>query len=656
MHFPLLQDLVILLVFSIIVVFILNRLKTPSILGFLLTGVLIGPHGLSLIKAVEEVEIISEIGVILLLFIIGLEMSIKQLISIRKTVFVGGAFQVGVTVIVASLIYYSLGFPLNESVFIGFLFSLSSTAIVLKVFKDRNELNTPHGKNVLAILIFQDLIVVPMMLVTPIIAGTSGDVTQSVLSLTLKTILVIVITIISARYLVPKLMHSIAKTESKELFLLTTFSICFAVAFLTSEAGLSLALGAFLAGLIISESEYSHQATSTILPFGELFTSLFFVSVGMLLDLSFFINNLGLVFLLVIGVFIVKSIIASLAVAILKYPPKTIIITGVSLFQVGEFAFILSKVGLDNNLLSEFTNQLFLSVSVISMLLTPFVIILSEKIAFGVLNINRTQKLTKTDENVDFQDSPIYENHLVIIGYGLNGSNLVKAAEYMKISYVIIEHNPDSIQKIKEEGYPIIVGDATKDYVLKSVNLIQARAVVVAISDPEATKIILSKIRQISQSLYTIIRTRFVKEIEDLHALGADEVIPEEYETSIQIFTRVMHNFLIPKKEIQHFTKSLRTDDYSFFQAKANASKTFNLPEIPDFNITTLKVNCDSGKILKKTIGEIDIRNKYGINILSIKRKNQFVDIVKPTEKICRNDVLFVQGKPENIEEFSKLL
>lgn len=656
MHFPLLQDLVILLVFSIIVVFILNRLKTPSILGFLITGALIGPHGLSLIRAVEEVEIISEIGVILLLFIIGLEMSIKQLISIRKTVFVGGAFQVGVTVLVATIIYYNFGYPLNESVFIGFLFSLSSTAIVLKVFKDRNELNTPHGKNVLAILIFQDLIVVPMMLVTPIIAGISEDVTQSILSLTLKTIFVIVITVISARYLVPKLMHSIAKTQSKELFLLTTFSICFAVAFLTSEAGLSLALGAFLAGLIISESEYSHQATSTILPFGELFTSLFFISVGMLLDLYFFLNHIGLVILLVIGVFVVKSTIAAIAVAILKYPSKTVIITGLSLFQVGEFAFILSKVGLENNLLSDFTNQLFLSVSVISMLFTPFVIILSQKIAFRVLNINRTQKLINTVINKESQESYNYENHLVIIGYGLNGSNLVKAAEYMKIPYVIIEHNPESIQSIKEKGYPIIIGDATKDFILKSVNLVKARAVVVAISDPEATKVILSKIRHISQSLYTIIRTRYVKEIEELHALGADEVIPEEYETSIQIFTRVMHNFLIPKKDIQHFTKSLRTDDYKFFQAKTNASKTFNLPEIPEFNITTLKVNCDSGKILNKTIGELDVRNKYKINILSIKRNKHFIDIVKPSEKICRNDVLFVQGKPENIEEFSKIL
>lgn len=656
MHIPLLQDLVILLVFSIVVVFILNRLKTPSILGFLITGVFIGPHGLSLIKAVEEVEIISEIGVILLLFIIGLELSIKQLISIRRTVFVGGAFQVGVTVIVATLIYYSFGYSLNESVFVGFLFSLSSTAIVLKVFKDRNELSTLHGKNVLAILIFQDLIVVPMMLVTPIIAGSSEDTTQGILSLTLKTTVVIVITIISARYLVPKLMHSIAKTESKELFLLTTFSICFAVAFLTSEAGLSLALGAFLAGLIISESEYSHQATSTILPFGELFTSLFFISVGMLLDLSFFINNLGVVFLLVVGVFIIKSIIAALAVTILKYPSKTIIITGVSLFQVGEFAFILSKVGLEYNLLSNYTNQLFLSVSVITMLLTPFIIILSEKIAFSVLNLRGSQTLVDSEEHEFLEEQQVYENHLVIIGYGINGSNLVKAAEYMKIPYVIIEHNPESIQSIKEKGFPLIIGDASKDFVLHSVNLNQARAVVVAISDPDATKVILSKIRQISQSLYTIIRTRYVKEIEELHAMGADEVIPEEYETSIQIFTRVMHNFLIPKKEIQNFTKSLRTDDYSFFQAQANASKTYNLPEIPEFNITTLKVNCDSGKILKKSIGELDIRNKYGVNILSIKRKSIFIDIVKPSERIFRNDTLYVQGKPESIEEFSKLL
>ena len=308
MHIPLLQDILILLGCSTLIVFALQKFKLPSIIGFLLTGIIIGPYGLSLINAVEQVEILSEIGVILLLFVIGMELSIKQLVSIKKTVLVGGLIQVGLTAITTGTIYYFLGYPWNASVFVGFLFSLSSTAVVLKTLQDRKEISAPHGKNALAILIFQDIIVVPMMLITPLIAGVSDNIGLSVLSLLLKFAVVLVITIISTRYIVPNLMHAVARTNSKELFLLVTITICIAIAFLTSEIGLSLALGAFIAGLIISESEYSHQATSVILPFRELFTSFFFVSVGMLLDLNFFLGNIPLILLLVLGVFIVKSI------------------------------------------------------------------------------------------------------------------------------------------------------------------------------------------------------------------------------------------------------------------------------------------------------------------------------------------------------------
>jgi len=656
MHFPLLQDLVILLVCSILVVFILNRFKIPSILGFLFTGVIIGPHGLSLIKAVSEVEVMSEIGVILLLFVIGMEISIKQLLSIKKTVFIGGSVQVGLTVLIATSIYYLLGYPLNESVFIGFLFSLSSTAIVLKVFQDRNELDTLHGRNALGILIFQDLIVVPMMLLVPILSGASTDITNSIVTLLIKAVIVVAITIISARYLVPKLMYVIAKTGSKELFLLTTITICFAVTFLTSEAGLSLALGAFLAGLIVSESEFSHQATSIVLPFKELFTSLFFISVGMLLDLPHFFDNFLMVIVLVVSVFIIKSLITSLAVLILKYPPQTVILTGVSLFQVGEFAFILSKVGIEYNLLSESSNQLFLSVSILSMLLTPFIIIFSERIAYGVLKINFLNNLYKEKKHVQEEFANELENHLVIIGLGVNGSNLVKASKFMKIPFVVIEFDAERAKLFKSEDIPVVYGDATEDHILDAVKLDRARAAVVAISDRKETKTVLSKIRHISQSLYTIVRTRYIKDVEELHALGADEVIPEEYETSIEIFNRVLHNFLVPQEDIDNFTNALRSDDYLFFQKKFQPAKDYKLPEIEDFNITSLKVTKDTSQLFRKTIGELSIRNNYNINILSIKRHKNFINVVKPTDKICRGDILFVQGKQQNIDKFSKLI
>lgn len=325
MHFPLLHDILIILGLSVIIVFILGRFKLPSVLGFLITGVIIGPGAFALIGAIEEVETMSEIGVILLLFVIGMELSLKQLASIRKTIFIGGFLQVGLSIAIATGFTKILGFGWNESVFLGFLFSLSSTAIVLKILQDRNEISAPHGRNALGILIFQDLIVIPMILLTPILAGNTTNIGLALLTLLLKSAVVIIITYVAARYLVPRLMHFIARTKSKELFMFTTLTLCFAVAFLTSEAGLSLALGAFLAGLIVSESEYSHQATSMILPFKELFTSFFFISIGMLLDVNFFIENSGIILLVVLGVFILKVAITALAVAFLKYPPRVVL-------------------------------------------------------------------------------------------------------------------------------------------------------------------------------------------------------------------------------------------------------------------------------------------------------------------------------------------
>lgn len=659
MHLPLLQDLLILLVFSVAIVFFLQRIKLPSILGFLITGTIIGPYGLSLVNAVDQVEIISEIGVILLLFVIGMELSLKQLASIKKTVFIGGLIQVGLTVLVAGSSYYSLGYSWNESVFVGFLFSLSSTAIVLKVFQDRNEISSPHARNALAILIFQDIIVVPMMLVTPLMAGVSSDLTMTVISLLVRSGIVVGITIVSARYIVPKLMHAIAKTGSKELFLLTTITICFAVAFLTSEAGLSLALGAFLAGLIISESEYSHQATSIILPFRELFTSFFFISVGMLLDLNFFKSHLWVILLVVLLVFFIKSAIASLAIAILRYPPRTILLTGLSLFQVGEFAFILSKVGIEYNLLSEQTNQYFLAVSIVSMLLTPFVIIFSERISMAVLRSWMGKVFQKKNNNMLPETDEFTEelsNHLIIVGYGINGSNLAKAARYSKIPYLVIELNAQIVRTERAKNIPILFGDAAQDHIMEMVHLSKARAVVIAISDATATRSIITNIRAVSQSVYLLVRTRYVREINELLALGADEVIPEEFETSIEIFSRVLHNFLVPEDDIVHFVDTIRSDNYELFKTQKKLPSTIRTTKIPDFQITCLRINSDGGKLVGKSLKDINVRAVYGVNILAISRNDEMIYDINPDVKLKQNDLLYVNGSQEHIEQFHRLI
>ncbi len=660
MHLPLLKEIILLLSFSVVIVYFLQKLKLPSILGFIVTGILIGPYGFSLINAVEQVNLISEIGVIMLLFVIGMELSIKQLAAMKKTVFVGGGFQVAVTVLIAAIAYFLLGHSWNQSVFIGFLFSLSSTAIVLKILQDKGEITAPHGRNALAILIFQDIIVVPMMLFTPLLAGQSENLIMSVLVLLLKISAVALITYLSAKYIVPQFMHLIAKTRSKELFLLTTIAICFLVVFITDKAGLSVGLGALLAGLIISESEYNHQATSIILPFRELFTSFFFISIGMMLDLGFFVRHIGIIFIILLAVIIVKSFIAGVAVMILKYPARTIILTGLSLFQIGEFAFILSKVGIENHLLTEETKQYFLAVSIFSMLATPFIMMFSERIANWITGFKTVRRLSLKSAkraNTDMEArSERYENHLIIIGYGINGSNLAKAAQFSHIPYVVVELNAATVQREKEKGIPILYGDATQTHILNEVNVAGSRAVVIVISDSAATKTIIKNIRFISQSVYLLVRTRFVKDTQELLDMGADNVIPEEFETSIQIFSFVLQNFLVPEDDIEQFTHIIRDDNYDLFKNQKTRRKTFQPAQLPDFNITCMRINTDSGRFVGHPLKEMNLRANYGINILAVSRGENMIEQLDPNDVLQQDDIIYVNGKPENIEKFQRLI
>ena len=656
MHFPLLQDIVVLMGFSVVVVLLLQRLRLPSVLGFLITGIIIGPFGFGLIENPDQIEVLSEIGVILLMFVIGMELSLKQLASMKRTVFLGGFMQVGLSIGVTAILFYVLSFSWIEAVFIGFLFSLSSTALVLKILYDRNELTSPHGRMSLGILIFQDLIVVPMMLVTPIMAGNSTNVLNEVLFLVLKSALVLALTYIGAKYVVPRAMHLIARSKSKELFLLATIALCFTVAFVTASAGLSLAFGAFLAGLIISESDYSHQATSIILPFRELFISFFFISIGMLLDLDFFMKNGWVILLMVLVVFIVKGGLVSLTAAVLNYPLRTVLLTGMALFQVGEFAFILSRIGIEYGLLSPQMNQYFLSVSVFTMLLTPFVFLFSgrsvnfilQKISPGPASARVTREISLSEER---EDGP--EDHLLIIGFGINGTNLAKAAKYADIPYMILELNAQIVKEEKAKGEPIIYGDAVQEHMLEAVNVKKARVVVVAISDPRATKTIVSNIRQISPSVHIVVRTRYVKEIETLLALGADEVIPEEFETSIEIFSRVLTNFLVPIDELENLVDSVRADNYQVFQSHKRL-QTFSSSTIPDFKISCVRVMAEGGPVVGKTIEEVDVRKNFGVNVLAVSRHGKMIKTVFPNVKLLRDDLVFVSGDQEHIDSFYK--
>jgi CPA2 family monovalent cation:H+ antiporter-2 len=661
MEIPLLSDIVIILGLAVFVILLFQRFKLPTVLGFLITGIIAGPHGLSLVKASHEVELLAEIGVILLLFIIGMEFSLKSLVAIKRAVLLGGATQVVLTILVVAGLSSLLNYSWNEAVFLGFLFSLSSTAIVLKLLQEKAEINSPHGKAILAILIFQDIIVVPMMLFTPMIAGETDNLFLSLLILAIKGVLVIAVVYISARFVVPNLLYRIAQTKSNELFILSIVVICFAVAWLTSSIGLSLALGAFMAGLIISESEYSHQATSHILPFHEIFTSFFFVSIGMLLDLKFLINNLLVVLVLVLLTFIIKGLIASIAAKLLGYPIRTVALVGLSLFQVGEFAFILSITGIKEGLLNEITNQYFLSVSLMTMAITPFILnnyhTISRKITAVIAPKKGAISTQKLNERLSVnEEKKAYNDHIVIIGFGINGKNVAYAAKNAKIPYVILELNAVTVREERLKGEPILYGDAIQSGILGHVNIQKARVAVIAISDPVATKRIIANIREFSARVYIIVRTRFIAEMEINYKLGADEVIPEEFETSIEIFTRVLTKYLVPKDQIEQFVRNIRSDNYVMFRSlSTNGNKPNNFEiELPDVQIATLHVQQSKNSVVGRPLYKSNLRNNYGITIVGIKRSNELIDDIKADTEILQDDILYVFGKAEQIDNFNK--
>ncbi|MFH0957828.1 MAG: cation:proton antiporter [Pseudomonadota bacterium] len=646
MEIPLFKDIVVICGLAIIVVFVCQRFRVPNIVGFLLTGVLAGPHCLGLIKNLSDVEELAEIGVVCLLFTIGIEFSLRNLIRIRSLVVIGGTVQVGLTIATGALLAYVVGLPGNMSIFFGFLLSLSSTAIVLKILQQRSESESPHGKLSLGILIFQDVIVVVMILVSPILAGKSSSIGMDLLDLAIKTISILLVVFVAANWLAPSFFYQLARLRNQQLFLLGIVLVALGATWLTSAFGLSLALGAFIAGLIVSESDFSERALGNILPFRDLFTSFFFVSIGMLLNISYVLQNAFLVFTAALIVMTVKFLAAGSAAIILGFPARTAVLTGIALCQVGEFAFVLSETGSVLDLIDKDSYQLFLGLSVITMIVTPFLIASGESLASVFLSIP-LPKVIRNGFSMrgSIEPVPKQSNHLIIVGFGIGGRNLSQVASAAKIPHVIIELNPDTVRKEKSLGLPINYGDASTAPVLEHADVKLARALVIMISDPAANRRIIETARRINPTLYIMVRTRFVADIDYLYSLGANEVVTEEYESSIEILARVLRKYLVPQSDIEKFITQVRSNHYQVFRRPVYESPTVSDLglELSETEITSIRI--DPGfPSAGKTIRELDIRGKFGVTILAIRRETKLISNPSPDEQIQDDDVLIIIG------------
>ncbi len=648
-HLPFLKDFVIILAAAVLIIFASRPLKLPGVIGFLLTGMLIGPSGFNFISDKHQVEVFAELGVVMLLFFIGLEFSLAHLRTIWRQFFLGGGLQVLGTIAVIVALFSVGDFSLSQRIFFGCLIALSSTAIVLKMLSDHRQLDTPQGRFALGVLLFQDFCIVPMIVFTPVLAGGRGISFVSILSRFSLSILAVLAVFVIARFVMPKILHQVSRTRVRESFLLGSLLVCLLMALVTASVGFSYALGAFIAGLIISESEYSHAVVAEIVSFRDLFTSLFFISVGMLLDLRFVAEQPVAVFGLGLGIFIVKALALFSVGMMLKFTVRAATIAAVSLAQIGEFSFVLAQVGLAAGLLDELLFQHFLSASIFTMVVSPPLIAFAPTLGEKTQNIlpfdrGRTEKTVANIKPLD--------NHVIIVGYGLNGQNVVRVLRETGIPYIIIESDGELVHRLNDEGHAVVFGDVTRKEILVNCFVHRARLIVFAISDPQGTRTAVHFARMLNPSIYIIVRTRYVVEVDELVQLGANQVIPEEFETSIEIFTRVLDHYHIPRNVINAQIQIIRDENYSMLrglpQTTGGLDRVAQLLTAGTSDTFLVTDGCRAGGM---TVGELDISGVTGASLIAVVH-NEIAAITPPPEyRIQPGDTLVLVGNHANMDK-----
>jgi CPA2 family monovalent cation:H+ antiporter-2 len=644
-----LVEVVVVLAASILIIYVSHRLKMPSVVGFLLTGVLIGPGGLSLVRNSETVKGLAEIGVVMLLFTIGLEFEPARLKRIRRSFLVGGSLQVAMTTAACvALLTVFLRFSAREALFYGFLVSLSSTAVVLKILGDRGETDSPQGRISLGILIFQDLAIVPMIALVPVLANAGSMSPWTIAARFALSAAVVAGVFVAARFLMPYVLHRIVMTRIHELFLIAALFLCLGMALLTSSLGLSLALGAFLAGVILAESAYSHQIVSDILPFKDVFNSLFFIAVGMLLDVGVVWKFLPIVLALVAAVLALKALAVALTVGFLGFGPRIAVLTGLALAQIGEFSFVLAGVGRANGFMTADIFQAFIASSILTILATPLLIRASP--ALADLGARRLHWKVRVEEPA--RPGPAFEGHLIIAGYGLNGKNLAHVLKETGIPYVILELNPVTVREAAAEGEPIIFGDVSSRTILEEACVEQAKGIVFAISDPLMTRRGVKAVKDLNPETFVIVRTRYAAEIDELLRIGADDVIPEEFETSIEIFTRVLEKYHIPRNLVDAQVKVLRGECYGMLRGACSAIRPVT-ERIADLLAAGTAETYFVGRGAwpsGKTLGDLDLRGKTGATVIAVVRGEESFTSPGADFKIEEQDTLVLVASHRDID------
>lgn len=653
----LLSDVALCLGAALAVVLLFRRLNLPSVAGFLLAGLLIGPSGLGLIGDTAEVQDVAELGIVLLLFAIGLDISLRRLVEYGRFFLGAGAAQLGLTALAGALLLAARGTSWSGAALLGFAVALSSTAIVLKVLSGRGEIATPHGQLALGVLIFQDIAVIPAMALLAVLAVGAGNPAAAAVAV-VKALAGMGTLLFAGRYVAPRLFAQAARSRSREVFSLLVVFLLLGTAWLASRFGLSLAMGAFLAGLILAESDYGPQALAEIIPVKETFSGLFFTSLGMLLDLRFAAASagtlLGLAALAVAG----KALLATVACRLVHPSWRISLTAGLTLAQVGEFALVLAAAALPLGLVAPADYQVLLAVTVLTMLCSPFLIGSAH-----TLSLRLTRRLS---DRADSAAPPPVEalrgecslrGHVVVVGYGLNGANLARVLTATGIPFLALELNPVLVEEGRRAGHDVRYGDGTLGEVLRAVQAQCARVLVVAISDPLATRQVVAVARAVNPTIHLVVRTRFLREIEELERLGADEVIAEEFETSVEIFTRVLRELLVPRNVIAIQVDLVRREGYGMLRGLSMPSRlkdqlTHILAASAVDNVQLL----EGSPAIGRTLADLGLRETTGVSLVAVIRGGKAATNPPPDWVFALGDILVVIGAHREVDAAERLL
>ena len=649
MNDSLLLELLLLIAVAALGVAAFERVRLPSIVGFLVIGALVGPGGMGLIEDPERVRSLAELGVVLLLFEIGLELPIERVRRLWRRALAAGGLQVVLTLAIVAGTAMVLGIAARPAWVLGALVALSSTALVMRLLSDRGELDTPQGQLAVGILLFQDLCIVPFLLAVPLLAPTaSGD--PGVLGFAVgRAVLALALLSVAARFGLPRLLDMAARTRSRELFTLLSFLVVLGNSVIAEYLGLTLAVGAFIGGLALNATPYAHQLFSEVVSLRGVLLGIFFTAVGMLLDLGTAADNLGGLAAYVAGVVVLKAGIVTVVVAlVLRQGLRVGLLTGLALAQTGEFSFVLAEAATGADLLDPALRQIFIAGSVITLGATPFLM------RGAPLLANRLEAVRGRvrGSEPDAEPAPV---DVVIVGFGIAGRNVARVLRSRGIPYAAVEANPGTVQDAVARKEPVVYGDATRRTVLERLGITRARLVVVAISDPIATRDLVTVVRRIAPDVEIVARTRFILEIDALEAAGANAVVAEEFETTLELVAQTLRRFGVSETAISRFSSGMREEGYELLRAPAAVILDPWLSELLE-EVATEWVEVPDSFHRRATLLELDVRARTGVNVVAVEREGANAVNPPPDYALRPGDRLLVLGTPEAVSALRALL